>query len=98
MRDKGVCASCNLNTVALRLELFELPPDERVQVGAEYGYDAYHAEKLMLWEADHTVAVVNGGGLAGLSGYATLCVPCHRKKTQQDIHAHRESLQSPEGD
>lgn len=85
LRDKGVCGSCALDTVKLRRELYELSIGEREARGAEYGIDAYHSNKLMLWEADHTVAVVNGGGLVGLDGFATLCVACHRKKTQRDL-------------
>lgn len=98
IRDKGVCKACGRDTVALRLKLFNLPEGERAQAGAELGYDEYHSRKLMLWEADHTVAVVNGGGLAGLGGFTTLCIPCHRTKTQDDLHTRRSLLQEPEGD
>lgn len=34
-----------------------------------------------LWERDHIVAVVEGGGGCGLDNYQTLCIPCHRAKT-----------------
>lgn len=34
-----------------------------------------------LWEADHIVPVVEGGGLCDASGYRILCVPCHRHET-----------------
>lgn len=34
-----------------------------------------------LWEADHIVPVVEGGGGCGLEGYRTLCVPCHKTHT-----------------
>lgn len=30
------------------------------------------------WEMDHIVPVAEGGGLCGLDGYRTLCVPCHK--------------------
>lgn len=39
------------------------------------------AEELARWEADHIVPVVEGGGLCGLDGYRTLCIPCHKRKT-----------------
>lgn len=42
-------------------------------------------EKANRWEADHTLAVVNGGGGVGLSGYQTLCIECHKKKTKGDM-------------
>jgi len=33
------------------------------------------------WEADHVVAVVEGGGLCGLENLRTLCRPCHKAET-----------------
>lgn len=35
-----------------------------------------------LWEADHIVPVVEGGGECGLDNYRTLCIPCHKKETK----------------
>ena len=40
-----------------------------------------------LWEADHIVPVAEGGGLCDLSGYQTLCIPCHRKKSAAMVSA-----------
>ena len=34
-----------------------------------------------LWEADHIVPVVEGGGCVGLDGYRTLCWKCHARET-----------------
>lgn len=34
-----------------------------------------------LWEADHIVPVVEGGGGCGLDGYRTLCLRCHQDAT-----------------
>ena len=33
------------------------------------------------WDADHILAVVDGGGQASLDGLQSLCRPCHRIKT-----------------
>jgi hypothetical protein len=33
------------------------------------------------WEADHILAVAEGGGLCGLEGYRTLCRSCHGKES-----------------
>ena len=41
------------------------------------------------WHADHITAVVNGGGLCGLEGYQTLCLPCHKAKTISDVRQAR---------
>lgn len=35
-----------------------------------------------LWDADHTIAVVNGGGLCGLDNIRTLCIACHKSVTK----------------
>jgi hypothetical protein len=32
-------------------------------------------------QADHTVAVSEGGGACGLENLRTLCTPCHKKET-----------------
>jgi hypothetical protein len=85
MRDKGVCKGCGLDTLDLRRKLFPLSKAERMTEAAKHGVDAYRAEKLMLWEADHIVAVKNGGGLTGLENFQTLCVRCHRSKTNKDL-------------
>lgn len=82
LRDKGVCKGCGLDTLYLRRRLFGLSNAQRMEEGAKYGVDAYHAEKLMLWEADHVVAVKDGGGLTGLDNFQTLCIRCHRAKTR----------------
>ena len=34
------------------------------------------------WEADHVVAVAEGGGESDLHNFQTLCVPCHAKKSR----------------
>lgn len=92
MRDKGVCASCKMDTLALRVQLYELPEEERERAGAALGFDAYHSRKLMLWEADHVVPVHKGGGVekgnagtAGLTSFQTLCIVCHRRKSLKDV-------------
>lgn len=36
-----------------------------------------------LWEADHIVAVIDGGGECGLDNVATLCLVCHSKKSAE---------------
>ena len=40
-------------------------------------------ETRSLWDADHIVPVVEGGGGCGLDNYRTLCVVCHRGETTQ---------------
>lgn len=40
-------------------------------------------ETRSLWDADHIVPVVEGGGGCGLDNYRTLCVLCHRGETTE---------------
>jgi 5-methylcytosine-specific restriction enzyme A len=50
---------------------------------ANRGYGSvgrWHTPRL--WEADHIVAVIEGGGCCGLENYRTLCIPCHRAQTR----------------
>ena len=64
-RDHGVCAVCRLDT----------------QAGRPYRGIARMGSTGHLWQADHIVAVVEGGGECGLDGYRTLCTVCHRRET-----------------
>ena len=51
------------------------------------------------WQADHVLSVHLGGGEADLSNYATLCTPCHAKKTARETAVHkRKQLSSGSGD
>lgn len=77
-RDGGVCADCGRACDALKIELSKLDKAERSARLVEYGYPpkAQH-----LWEMDHIVPVVEGGGSCDLSNLRTLCIPCHRKVT-----------------
>lgn len=90
LRDKGFCASCQLDTLALRRRLFDLSLEERERVGMERGFPAHQSRHLALWEADHMVPVSQGGGVAvgespgGLDSFQTLCVPCHIRKNASE--------------
>lgn len=37
--------------------------------------------RVSLWDADHILPVIEGGGCCGLSNYQTLCLRCHTAKT-----------------
>jgi hypothetical protein len=47
------------------------------------------------WDADHIVAVIEGGGLCGLENYRTLCHPCHKEITK-DLAARRAAARKRE--
>jgi 5-methylcytosine-specific restriction endonuclease McrA len=74
-RDRGVCAMCGLDTEALRKNKRKLDYAARRQFEKDWG------ARRNLWDADHTVPVVEGGGECGLANMRTLCLKCHRAAT-----------------
>ena len=56
--------------------------------GCPVGWD-FTNHKEIKWDADHIIAVVNGGGGLGLSNYRIVCKPCHRLKTKEDLKTKR---------
>lgn len=98
-RDRGVCSGCGIDTNALKQAQPKQPsgplsPDDYRHAMQAYrtardaywqdlrakGFDAVSGH---LWEADHILAVADGGGECDLNNYQTLCIPCHRKKTAE---------------
>ncbi len=88
-RDKGVCARCGVDTEKLERILSSLTGscaaedwtewrDYRDALQKEMGFTMLH-----MWEMDHKVPVVEGGGLCGLEALQTLCIPCHRAETKE---------------
>jgi 5-methylcytosine-specific restriction endonuclease McrA len=67
-RDDGICQLC-------RRDCFEGHRESRAY-GKARGL-------LRLFEMDHIVPVVEGGGSCGLENLRTLCVPCHRRVTAE---------------
>lgn len=82
-RDKGVCSVCGMDTDYLK-KWFSLLWKKRPrdvpykEIKKQFG-PAYRYGKL--WDADHIVPVIEGGGCCGLINYRTLCVLCHKKET-----------------
>ena len=93
-RDQGVCAACGLDAKAVShsgllriyksLRIFSstgnywrnIPEWVKLQWGPFWGH--HNA----LWEADHIVPVIEGGGCCGLNNYQTLCLRCHKDDTR----------------
>ena len=94
-RDNGVCRVCGLRTNDVRAALGTLR-EVAVHPYVDGARDSFpelfallqKAKKILgiesrstLWDADHIVEVVRGGGECGLENFQTLCVWCHRVKT-----------------
>ena len=71
LRDRGVCAGCGRDTVQ----------EYRDKYRFRETHTFHHA--VGDWEADHIVAVIEGGGECGLDGFRTLCLDCHHKETAE---------------
>jgi 5-methylcytosine-specific restriction endonuclease McrA len=80
-RDKGFCAVCRANTIEAWLQLKRARGDRRLQKLREWGLT--RMSRSSLWDADHVVPVVEGGGECDLSNLRTLCLKCHRQATAE---------------
>jgi 5-methylcytosine-specific restriction protein A len=78
-RDKGVCAQCGVDTVALRRDMRKLDYAARRQFLKQWRLR--EGSRKSLWDADHVVPVAEGGGQCDLSNMRTLCLLCHREAT-----------------
>jgi 5-methylcytosine-specific restriction endonuclease McrA len=65
-RDNGICAKCGRDCFTAGLKF---PRTRRARGSGD------------LWQADHILPVVEGGGECGLENYRTLCTHCHRQET-----------------
>ena len=77
-RDKGVCAICRVDCQAALMQLKKSRGTARLKLQTEWGVKG---NRKSLWDADHVVPVVEGGGECDLSNMRTLCLRCHRAQT-----------------
>jgi 5-methylcytosine-specific restriction protein A len=80
-RDHGICAICHTDTAKLSSGLRRLNFRGRKRRCAELGIP--YSRIKSLWDADHIVPVAEGGGECDLGNLRTLCIPCHRRVTQE---------------
>jgi 5-methylcytosine-specific restriction enzyme A len=82
-RDAGVCAICRLDTHRFRRKVMRMPFAERMrELRALQASGVIHKKRKSWWEADHILPVVEGGD-SNLENIRTLCIPCHRRVTQE---------------
>ncbi len=82
LRDKGVCAVCTADTVAVWAALKRSRGVARAEGLRLYGMADITARRS-LWEADHILPVAEGGGECDLDNLRTLCLLCHREETRR---------------
>jgi 5-methylcytosine-specific restriction endonuclease McrA len=80
-RDKGICAGCGIDTVAAFRELKLARGTHRLRLLERWGLKRLN--RRTLWDADHIVPVVEGGGECDLENIRTLCLVCHRAETSR---------------
>jgi hypothetical protein len=90
----GVCQLCCIDAHALYTRLCALRPAERLNalINAKWALpkSGPALERLLqnpregdFWQADHIIAVSEGGGGCGLDNLRTLCTPCHQNQTNR---------------
>jgi 5-methylcytosine-specific restriction enzyme A len=80
-RDRGVCASCRVDCLHAERDLKRLRGAARLKAFLHWGLRA--GSRKSLWDADHIVPVVEGGGECDLQNIRTLCLKCHRVVTAE---------------
>jgi 5-methylcytosine-specific restriction protein A len=80
-RDKGICALCRVNTLSAFLRLKKSRGASRNSHLADWGLARLNRRSL--WDADHILPVVEGGGECDLRNLRTLCLKCHRLITAE---------------
>ena len=86
-RDKAICAMCGVDTKDIAKQAINLVDKEREEFLKEYSISLKRKIWIKkhgggLWDADHIVPVVKGGGLCGLDNLRTLCIKCHKNETK----------------
>ena len=87
-RDKGICELCKIDTKKIAKEALHLKTEEREVFLKKYNISL--KRKIWkrkhgggLWDADHIIAVKDGGGSCGLENIRTLCIKCHKIVTKE---------------
>ena len=80
LRDHGLCAACGVDTIAAARTLRYSRAARRQELLRHWGLR--QPTRRSLWDADHILPVVEGGGECDLDNIRTLCLRCHRLATR----------------
>lgn len=80
-RDHGVCSLCRVDCESCLRDLKRSRGAARTRLMLEWGLKT--RQRKSLWDADHIVPVVEGGGECDLENIRTLCLKCHRAATAE---------------
>lgn len=80
LRDRGICADCGVDTVSALRQMKRSRGASRSALMKHWGIRAHLRKSL--WEADHILPVVEGGGECDLTNLRTLCLRCHRRASE----------------
>jgi 5-methylcytosine-specific restriction protein A len=80
-RDRGVCAQCGVDCLAAWRHLKRLRGTARLKAFTAWDLPPGAGLRKSLWDADHIIPVVEGGGECDLENIRTLCLKCHREAT-----------------
>jgi 5-methylcytosine-specific restriction enzyme A len=95
LRDKGMCAGCGADTISELRKLRSARGARRLTLMAHWGLKTRLRKSL--WDADHIVPVVEGGGECDLGNLRTLCLRCHREATTLLRERRRRTAQNAQG-
>lgn len=91
-RDHGICAGCGADTVAEARRLRFSRGTKRESLLAHWGLR--RRSRKSLWDADHILPVIEGGGECDLDNIRTLCLRCHRAMTTELHRRYRKNAKS----
>jgi 5-methylcytosine-specific restriction enzyme A len=80
-RDRGICAHCAVDTLREQIRLKRSRGKNVLALMDHWGLK--RKKRRSLWDADHIVPVIEGGGECDLENIRTLCLRCHRLFTAQ---------------
>jgi len=80
-RDRGICSSCGVDTISAARKLRYARGTSRIALLEYWGLR--RGSRKSLWDADHIVPVIEGGGECDLENIRTMYLRCHRQATIQ---------------